>query len=83
MAKRKQADVDELVIQLADAVTEFFGPNVTRVTVDPQPSGEYPYQVHTTDEQLPHSGLATGEPAKASQAAFSTSVAGDERKAGA
>jgi hypothetical protein len=53
--------VEECAAALVDLARQETGMYVTRVTVDYQDSGQYPYRIETPEEQYPVAGLAMGE----------------------
>jgi hypothetical protein len=61
MAKSTEERLDEAVVRAIELAREACGGRLVSMSMDFQPSGEYPYRMVTTDETLPLSGLARAE----------------------
>lgn len=54
----QQTDLEEAVSALVRVARKEVDRTITRITVDPQESGEVPFQLFIPDETLPQAGLA-------------------------
>ena len=82
MAKKTTQDLERMVIDLVHALADAHGGSVRRFSIYPAASGEYPYQVEITGEQLPFAGLARDASPPAIFNGDDTPVSGPEQRAG-
>jgi len=54
-------EFNENILTVCRQAGEIYGGRVQRLTVDPQESGEAPYQVLLVGDDLPLAGMAVGE----------------------
>jgi hypothetical protein len=70
-----QEQLDKQIARTCELAREISDSKVLRLDIHLQDSGEFPYQLTTTDEQYPIAGMASGTPASDPEAESASSEA--------